>query len=59
MRRLGGVILLALGVTAGATGGYWYARLPADTPVSVLASKTAATSAARKILYYRDPSGAP
>jgi Cu(I)/Ag(I) efflux system membrane fusion protein len=59
MRRLRGVILLALGVTAGAAGGYWYARLPADMPVSVLASEAAAPAAERKILYYRDPSGAP
>jgi Cu(I)/Ag(I) efflux system membrane fusion protein len=58
MRRLGGVILLALGVTAGAAGGYWYARLPAGAPASVAPETTAAPSE-RKILYYRDPSGAP
>jgi membrane fusion protein, copper/silver efflux system len=58
MPRLGGAILLALGVTAGAVAGYWYARLPASVPASV-APETTATAAERKILYYRDPSGAP
>jgi membrane fusion protein, copper/silver efflux system len=58
MRRLAGVILLALGVTAGAAGGYWYARLPAGVPASV-APETTAAVAERRILYYRDPSGAP
>jgi Cu(I)/Ag(I) efflux system membrane fusion protein len=58
MPRLGGAILLAFGVTAGAAGGYWYARLPAVVPASV-APETTAAQAARKILYYRDPSGAP
>jgi len=52
------MILLALGVTAGAAGGYWYARQPADVPASVAPETTAAASD-RKILYYRDPSGAP
>ena len=59
MHRLGGVILLALGVTAGAAGGYWYARLPADVPILAAAPERAASAAERKILYYRDPSGAP
>jgi Cu(I)/Ag(I) efflux system membrane fusion protein len=58
MRHLGGVILLGLGVTAGAAGGYWYARQPAGVPASVAPETTAAASG-RKILYYRDPSGAP
>jgi Cu(I)/Ag(I) efflux system membrane fusion protein len=56
MPRLAGVILLALGVTAGVAGGYWYARLPASMPGSV--PETTAAAAERKILYYRDPSGA-
>ena len=50
MRLLTGAIVLALGVTAGAAGGYWYATL---------APESAASAADRKILYYRDPSGAP
>jgi Cu(I)/Ag(I) efflux system membrane fusion protein len=59
MRRLGGLILLAIGLSAGAVGGYWYARLPADMPAAAVAPETAAGAAERKILYYRDPSGAP
>jgi Cu(I)/Ag(I) efflux system membrane fusion protein len=59
MRRLAGVILLASGVTAGAAGGYWYARSPAGMPVSAVAPQSDAAAAERKILYYRDPNGAP
>jgi membrane fusion protein, copper/silver efflux system len=59
MRRLAGVTLLALGVTAGAAGGYWYARQPAGVPASAVAPQSAAAPLERKILYYRDPSGAP
>ena len=57
MRRLSGVIILALGVTAGAAGGYWYARPPNPVPAS--GTQPMASAAERKILYYRDPSGAP
>ncbi len=59
MRRLGGMILLAIGLSAGAAGGYWYARLPAGVPAAAVAPETAVEAAERKILYYRDPSGAP
>ena len=52
-------IVLALGVTAGAAGGYWYARSPAGMPASAVAPQSTAAAADRKILYYRDPSGAP
>src|SRR5262249_61988508 len=57
MTRFGGVILLALGPTAGGAGGYWYARLPTGVLASAIAPESAAAD--RKILYYRDPSGAP
>src|SRR6266567_2319309 len=59
MRRLSGVILVAVGAaaSAGAAGGYWYARLPVG--VSALAPQGTAAAAERKVLYYRDPSGAP
>jgi membrane fusion protein, copper/silver efflux system len=59
MRRLSGVILLALGLTAGAAGGYWYARPPAGMPPSAVEPQSTAAAADRKILYYRDPTGAP
>jgi len=58
MPRFAGAILLVLGVTAGTAGGYWYARVPGGAPTSV-APETRAAAAERKILYYRDPSGAP
>jgi Cu(I)/Ag(I) efflux system membrane fusion protein len=48
-------LALVCGLIAGAAGGYWYARLPAHAPVP----PAAAVAADRKILYYRDPSGAP
>jgi Cu(I)/Ag(I) efflux system membrane fusion protein len=59
MPRFSRAILLALGVTAGAAGGYWYARLPAGVTASAVVPESAAATAERKILYYRDPSGAP
>jgi Cu(I)/Ag(I) efflux system membrane fusion protein len=57
MRRLSRLTLLAFGIAAGAAGGYWYARppsSPAPTAVPVVAS-----AADRKVLYYRDATGAP
>jgi membrane fusion protein, copper/silver efflux system len=59
MRRLASMIALALAVSAGAAGGYWYARLPAGLPASAVAPESTAAAAERKILYYRDPTGAP
>ena len=56
MRRLSGVMLLALGIAAGAAGGYWYAR---PQPAPPLLAPNVAASADRKIIYYRDPTGAP
>src|SRR4051812_31091537 len=59
MRRLGGMILLAIGLSAGAAAGYSYARLPAGVPAATIVPETVAAASERKILYYRDPSGAP
>jgi Cu(I)/Ag(I) efflux system membrane fusion protein len=56
MKRLKGIVLLTLGVASGAAGGYWYAREPA---VLGSAAPQSAAAGERKILYYRDPSGAP
>jgi Cu(I)/Ag(I) efflux system membrane fusion protein len=55
MSRRTGAIILAFGLIAGGAGGYWLARLPSSVP----APPSAAAAAERKILYYRDPSGAP
>ena len=58
MTRFGCAILLVLGAAAGAAGGYGYARLGAGVLASAVAPKNTAAAAERKILYYRDPSGA-
>jgi Cu(I)/Ag(I) efflux system membrane fusion protein len=57
MRCLSGVIFLALGLTAGAAGGYWYAQHPPAVVAPPAATNAAAAD--RAVLYYRDPSGAP
>jgi membrane fusion protein, copper/silver efflux system len=59
MSRLPSIIVLAAGVAAGAAGGYWYARALSPTPMPVATSAAATPAAERKILYYRDPNGAP
>src|SRR5438034_7206063 len=59
MTRFGCAILLVLGAAAGAAGGYGYARLGAGVLASAVAPETPAAAAERKVLYYRDPSGAP
>src|SRR4029077_14036766 len=59
MRRPSPVAFLALGVVVGTACGYWYARLPASTSDPTITASSVASAAERKILYYRDPSGAP
>jgi Cu(I)/Ag(I) efflux system membrane fusion protein len=59
MGRLRGMIFLAIGLSAGAAGGYWYARPLGGLPAADAAPESAVAAAERKILYYRDPSGAP
>jgi membrane fusion protein, copper/silver efflux system len=59
MRTFSGVVLLVLGITAGAAGGYWFARPHANTSIPIFAASNTASAVERKILYYRDPSGAP
>jgi Cu(I)/Ag(I) efflux system membrane fusion protein len=58
MSRMRAATLLAFGVVIGATGGYWSARAPI-LDASVIEQTTAAAAGDRKIIYYRDPSGAP
>jgi Cu(I)/Ag(I) efflux system membrane fusion protein len=58
MRRLSAVTFLALGLAAGAAGGYWYAQHPQAAGAPPTATKIAAADD-HTILYYRDPSGAP
>src|SRR5437870_4609674 len=56
MSNIRTIVTLALAVSAGAVIGYWYA---ARQPIVTVPSLDAAAAADRKILYYRDPSGAP
>jgi membrane fusion protein, copper/silver efflux system len=58
MRRLAAVTFVALGLTAGAAGGYRYAQHP-PAAVAPPATTNIAAAADRMVLYYRDPSGAP
>jgi membrane fusion protein, copper/silver efflux system len=53
-----GTTILVLGMAVGAAGVYWHTRLPA-TPPNAVEIPQAAAAADRKIIYYRDPSGAP
>jgi len=59
MPRFSGVSLVALGVIVGAGGGYWYARHPVNTSIPSIAASNPASAVERKVLYYRDPTGAP
>src|SRR6266511_989445 len=59
MTRSHGVVLLAIGLTVGAAVGYRYAHQAPSFADSASALQAAAQSSDRKILYYRDPSGAP
>jgi membrane fusion protein, copper/silver efflux system len=59
MRRLSGVIILVLGVTAGVAGRYWYDQYLLAPSSPIAAATSSAAAAERTILYYRDPSGAP
>ena len=52
------VLILAMGLSAGAAAGYWYARAPSAV-TGEPAAAAAEAAGERKIFYYRDPSGAP
>lgn len=58
MTRLGVGLLVGIAAIAGAAGGYWYAPRQNAMPTPSFSAEPAA-AADRKILYYRDPSGAP
>ncbi|HXG78789.1 MAG TPA: efflux RND transporter periplasmic adaptor subunit [Methyloceanibacter sp.] len=63
MRRLDNLMILAIGVFAGALGGYWLERRsePLTTPAIAEQSPPSQESKqeGRKILYYRNPMGLP
>lgn len=59
MNRFVSAIVLSGSVIASVTAGYWFACPPAFVPAATVALQGSAAAADRKILYYRDPSGAP
>jgi len=59
MRRLSNVIILATGVTVGVAGSYWYAHRPEPISTPATAEQLPPAGVDQKILYYRNPMGAP
>ena len=59
MRRLSNLIILATGVAVGAAGSYWYAHRPEPIATPAAAEQSPPAGGERKILYYRNPMGAP
>jgi Cu(I)/Ag(I) efflux system membrane fusion protein len=59
MSRLSTFAVLGLGLAAGAAGHYLYVHPPLEVMSLLSAWYGTAPAAERKILYYRDPSGAP
>ena len=66
MRRLGSLISLALSASLIVAFTYWYgglqARTPASEPTAVVTASVeqiTTSKTGRKVLYYRNPMGAP
>jgi Cu(I)/Ag(I) efflux system membrane fusion protein len=59
MRRLSNLIILATGVTVGVAGSYWYAHRPEPISTPATAEQSPPAGVDQKILYYRNPMGAP
>jgi membrane fusion protein, copper/silver efflux system len=69
MKRLNSLVLLAVGIAAGATGAYWYAHRSEPMTMSAATDHAAhdtshdemgeSGNGERKILYYRNPMGLP
>jgi Cu(I)/Ag(I) efflux system membrane fusion protein len=59
MSRLNSLMILGIGVTAGAATSYWYAHRPEPIATPAIAEQTAPDKTERKILYYRNPMGLP
>lgn len=59
MSRLSNVMILGVGVAAGAAGSYWNAHRPEPISTPAAAEQPAPDKAGRKILYYRNPMGLP
>jgi Cu(I)/Ag(I) efflux system membrane fusion protein len=60
MRRLFSfIIIVAVGIAAGAAGSYWYSQTLEPTVAVASVEHSAPAKTERKILYYRNPMGAP
>jgi Cu(I)/Ag(I) efflux system membrane fusion protein len=59
MRRLSSLMILAIGVVAGAAGSDWYSHRPEPISTPAAAEQSTPAKDERKILYYRNPMGLP
>ena len=59
MRRSNSLILLVVGMVAGAAGSYWYAHRPEPVATPAAAEQSQPAKGERTILYYRNPMGHP
>ena len=60
MRRLYSfIVLLAIGIAAGTAGSFWYSRPSEMMTATAVVEPSAPAKAERKVLYYRNPMGAP
>jgi Cu(I)/Ag(I) efflux system membrane fusion protein len=59
MSRIRTIVVLALGLSLGAAGQYWYAHRQNPSLASVAIDIGSAAASDKPVLYYRDPSGAP
>ena len=60
MRRLYSfIVILAIGIAAGTAGSFYYSRPSETMTATTVVEPSAPAKAERKILYYRNPMGAP
>ena len=60
MRRLYSfIVILAIGIAAGTAGSFWYSRPSEMMTATAVVEPSAPAKAERKVLYYRNPMGAP
>ncbi len=59
MKRLNSLMILGLGIAAGAAGSYWYGHRPEPIATPAAAEQAAPAKTERKIFYYRNPMGLP
>ena len=60
MRRLYSfIIILMIGIAAGTAGSFWYSRPSETMAATAVVEPSAPAKEGRKVLYYRNPMGAP